>query len=550
MERVTAPQEDLEVPPGNFYKKGERALYKTPHFLATKPLQSYSRFLPWISLARQHRIASFLQALRNRGLEILPGLTTLLALSVYPLLQYGSPKIFYAELFQIIFISLWIGFLIVNTLKGIKTRSEIISNMDTDWMSRLRQMDHDPDTYLILMPLKKETNRHVLYQTFLSIQRQQYPKEKIIVFPIIEEEDRETESRIMEIIPSFKGKLDIRAFIYPAKGIPNPCKAVSISTIGHWLSQQSDAGEYEREKMKVLIIDADTLLHPQDLAFREYSHLKESQRDAQLRRRGTILQSLTTYTSNYWKIPTLPRLHNTGFVLYQMGRMRTHGNYLILGPGTSIPFSIFEAVRYFEPNRHNEDMQFRYKVVMEGFRVVPFKIPTWGQAPLTTRESWGQIARWARGAADVKFIVNYQRALPRLGHSFSACKPILALRALIANSTPPAMILLPTELILMSWVFPPFDRFGLATFLHAYQTVIFTLSMIIGMIFVPYLLKPIIYLPPPKRWKKMRRLFGWFRLVFTPMNFHNYYLMAFAQLYTQTRMALGLSISHTEVTRK
>jgi hypothetical protein len=26
--------------------------------------------------------------------------------------------------------------------------------------------------------------------------------------------------------------------------------------------------------------------------------------------------------------------------------------------------------------------------------------------------------------------------------------------------------------------------------------------------------------------------------------------MAFAQLYTQTRMALGLSISHTEVTRK
>jgi hypothetical protein len=112
------------------------------------------------------------------------------------------------------------------------------------------------------------------------------------------------------------------------------------------------------------------------------------------------------------------------------------------------------------------------------------------------------------------------------------------------------MILLPTELILMSWVFPNFDRFGLATFVYVYQTVIFTLSMLIGMIFVPHLLKPILYLPQPKRWKRMRRIFEWFRLVFTPMNIHNYYLMAFAQLYTQTRMALGLSISHTEVTRK
>ena len=56
--------------------------------------------------------------------------------------------------------------------------------------------------------------------------------------------------------------------------------------------------------------------------------------------------------------------------------------------------------------------------------------------------------------------------------------------------------------------------------------------------------------PASNNEETMRRLFEWFRLVFTPMNIHNYYLMAFAQLYTQTRMALGLSISHTEVTRK
>jgi len=538
-------KEEKDSPPGDFVKKEEKRFPPPDAVQFPHPLDPTLRTK---SLTGQ--ASALIPSLFNRILDILPGLTTLLALSIYPLLQYGSPKIFYAQLFQILFVSFWIGYLAVSMVKGVKTRREIMANMDGDWDEQLRQAGIELDTYLVLMPLKRETNRHVLFQTFLSLQRQKYPKEKVIVFPIIEQEDQETIDRVMEILPNFKGKLDIRVFLYPAKGLLNPCKATSVSTIGRWLSERCDAGEFQRDGMKVLVVDADTILHPQDLAFREYSHGKESERDHQLRRKGTILQSLTTYTSNYWKVPMLPRLHNTGFVLYQMGRMQARSDYLILGPGTSLSFSIFEAVCYFEPNRHNEDMQFRYKVVLEGFRVVPLKIPTWGQAPLTTRESWGQIARWARGAADVKFIVNYQRVLPKGAFSLSTCKPFLALRALIANSTPPIMILLPTELIVMSWIFPNFDRFGPATILYAFQTIVFTLSMFLGMIFVPHLLKPILYLPQPKSWKRMRRLFEWFRLVFTPMNIHNYYLMALAQLYTQTRMALGLSISHTEVTRK
>lgn len=35
-----------------------------------------------------------------------------------------------------------------------------------------------------------------------------------------------------------------------------------------------------------------------------------------------------------------------------------------------------------------------------------------------------------------------------------------------------------------------------------------------------------------------------------PINLHNYFLMATAQLYVQGKLALGLPISHTPVTRK
>ena len=34
------------------------------------------------------------------------------------------------------------------------------------------------------------------------------------------------------------------------------------------------------------------------------------------------------------------------------------------------------------------------------------------------------------------------------------------------------------------------------------------------------------------------------------INLHNYFPMATAQLYMQARLALGISITHTEVTRK
>jgi cellulose synthase/poly-beta-1,6-N-acetylglucosamine synthase-like glycosyltransferase len=270
----------------------------------------------------------------------------------------------------------------------------------------------------------------------------------------------------------------------------------------------------------------------------------------------------------------LPRLHNTGFVLYQMGKMQTKGDYLILGPGTSMDFEVFRAVDYFEPNRHNEDMQFRYKVVMEGYRVAPMKMPTWGQAPLTSRESWGQIARWARGAVDAKFVVRYRRKFRGSGLPLLKSKTFLALRALLANAMPPLTVILPAQLILISWISPcvrdlwPVPVFlspdvlalklagkslcvsPMAVFNLIFQTIVLTSSMLLGMVVVPHTLKPIIHHRAPRRWRKTRKFLEWFRLVFTPINLHNYFLMATAQLYTQGKLALGLPITQTPITRK
>lgn len=329
----------------------------------------------------------------DRLLEVAPFLTTLLLVSVYPLLRYLRRDPFPAEVFRFAFISFWIGFLIVNMLRAYKTRQTILQNLETDWLNRLRSLGAPLSHYAIFMPLKHEGNRHVLFQTFLSVEHLRYPKSLVTLIPVVEADDRITLEKLEEVVPIFKDRIQVEPFVYPTEGLPVKCKATSVTTAGRWLSQRVAEGSFSPGPggVKVLIIDADTILHPQDLAFRDLTHREEDARTVARGLRGVVLQSLTTYTANYWKVPMLPRLHNTGFVLYQMGKMQTKGDYLILGPGASMDLRAFHEVDYFEPNRHNEDMQFRYKAMMEGYRVAPLKIPTRGQAPLTTKESWGRL---------------------------------------------------------------------------------------------------------------------------------------------------------------
>jgi len=518
----------------------------------------------------------WMQRAVDRVLEVGPFVTTLLLLSVYPLLRYLLRDPFPAELFRFLFICFWVGFLVVNMVRAHKTRQTILQNLEVDWLDRLRSQGAALSHYAIFMPLKHEGNRHVLFQTFRSVERLRYPSSLVTLIPIVEAEDQVTLEKLREILPLFAGRVQAEPFIYPTDKVPVKCKATSVSTAARWLSARVARGEFPAGPggVKVLIIDADTILHRQDLGLREMTHLEEEAHARAEGLRGVVLQSLTTYTANYWKVPMLPRLHNTGFVLYQMGKMQSRGDYLVLGPGTSVDLQAFEAVNYFEPNRHNEDMQFRYKVVMEGYRVAPLKIPTWGQAPLTTRESWGQIARWARGAVDVKFVVRYPRQLGSRPASLFRTKTFQALRALLANAMPPLTVLLPAQLILISWISPcvrelwPVPIFlspdivalkmggkslcvsPMAAFNLIFQTIVLTSSMLLGMVVVPHTMRPVIYHRTPRRWRRTRKFLEWFRLVFSPINLHSYFLMASAQLYTQGKLALGLSIVHTPVTRK
>jgi hypothetical protein len=90
----------------------------------------------------------------------------------------------------------------------------------------------------------------------------------------------------------------------------------------------------------------------------------------------------------------------------------------------------------------------------------------------------------------------------------------------------------------------------MAAFNLVFQTIVLTSSTLLGMVVIPHTMRPIIYQRLPRRWQRTRKFMEWFRLVFSPINLHSYFLMATAQIYTQGKLALGLPIAHTSVTRK
>src|SRR3990170_8527048 len=91
----------------------------------------------------------------QRVLDILPILTTLLLLSIYPALRYLPPDPFWAEIFRFLVISIWISYLILNQVRAHKTRQELLNNMEIDWRGEPWASDHGFDHYAIFMPLKR-----------------------------------------------------------------------------------------------------------------------------------------------------------------------------------------------------------------------------------------------------------------------------------------------------------------------------------------------------------------------------------------------------------
>jgi len=109
---------------------------------------------------------------------------------------------------------------------------------------------------------------------------------------------------------------------------------------------------------------------------------------------------------------------------------------------------------------------------------------------------------------DVKFVVRYRRMCPRSSVTFFRSKIFQALRALLANAMPPLTVLLPAQLILISWISPcvrelwPVHVFlspdvlalkqagkslcvsPMAAFNLVFQTIVLTSSTLLGMVVI------------------------------------------------------------------
>lgn len=476
---------------------------------------------------------------REGPIQVVPIFVLAVLVAVVPGLHFlGEP--FLGSLGSVALVASWAvgGFVIL--WRAACSTNELQHIASQNWRDILKSKNHFCSTYYVVVPLKNETNPDVLRRLLRSVCSQSYPKDKIEVVLVVEEEDIATTYMVREAISNLRERIKISVIRYSPQKYVVASKATSLTEAGRQIAANHHSDKNKRAA-KFLVADADTVLHKDDLAYREYTH--------EYTHKNTVLQSMTTYTVNFHQTAPMPRLHSVLWCIWQMGLARVRGDYLVLGPGMSINLAQLVKLGYFFPLRHNEDMLFRYKAIFEGVPVRPLLIPTWGLAPWTNKGAWIQIGQWARGVRDLSFISQYIPTRSETGCGLELKRWGLLLHAVRSHTIPSTFLLIPvivTGMFLLVigeriWTKSELDYVELA---YGVQVVVCILCLIAVATITRHVVRPVLGLQVSIVQKHE------LSLAYLIRNFHYLAAMVAATVGTQARVAIGRPVSKTLVTKK
>ena len=198
-------------------------------------------------------------------------------------------------------------------------------------------------------------------------------------------------------------------------------------------------------------------------------------------------------------------------------------------------------------------MLFRYKAIFEGIAVRPLVLLTYGLSPWRNKESWIQISQWARGVHDLIFIRTYKSTL-HCKHTHASFKRfLLGLHAIRSHTRPSFMLLFPISititlsmLIARTFGAEPLtgnDKWDVYFYSFALMCILTLALLSSGLI--RRIVGPIV-----KSEGNNQSSSDSLSPIFLLTNLHYLIAMVSAALFTQIRIAIGIPVLKTMVTRK
>lgn len=362
----------------------------------------------------------------RRFFEILPGALTWLTLILIIVASRQIPAT--VAIFIILFDTYWLFktiYLSVHLNSGYRLMKK---NLQTDWMAilaetrfaesrRASQGGEDlkspkwEDVYhLIILPMYNEPYE-VVAETFESLKKNRYPKDKFIVVLAAEEK---TEPKSTEVAEKIRQNFEKDFFRLLVTSHPTnlPGEISGKGSNSAWAAKEArkliDELKIPHENIIVSVFDVDTQVFPDYFGCLTWNFLtcENPQRSS--------FQPVPFFTNNIYQTPALARVMAFSSTFWQM-ILQARPDRLVTFSSHSMPFRALVEIGYWTTNVVSEDSRIFWQCFLRyngDWRAIPLLYPVSMDANVapsfwkTLINIYKQQRRWAYGAENISYILN------------------------------------------------------------------------------------------------------------------------------------------------
>lgn len=344
-------------------------------------------------------------------LEILPGALSWLTISSAIILSAKIPIV--VAIFIVLFDVYWLLKTIYLYIHLHLTFKLMRQNLKIDWLREVQKINPrwQEIYHLIIFPMYKEPY-DVVFESFLSLSKTNYPKDKFIVVLATEERaGKQAQEVALKIKKEFENqffKFLITTHPYGLEG-EIPGKGSNEA----WAANQAkkliiDPLKIPYENILTSVFDVDTQVFNQYFGRLAYVFSKTPNN------LQAIYQPIPLFTNNIYDSPAVARVISFSSTFWQM-MQQSRPERLTSFSSQSIPFKALVDIGFWTKNAVSEDSRIFWQCYLHyngNFRVVPLIYPVSmdaNSAPSfweTMKNLYRQQRRWAWGVDDIPYLLS------------------------------------------------------------------------------------------------------------------------------------------------
>lgn len=346
----------------------------------------------------------------NRAFEFIPGLLSWSTLALVVLLSWQKPV--WIAIFIILFDLYWLLKSVYLSLHLRSSFNRMKANLAVSWREKLAIFSRWQDIrHLVILPMASEPYE-VVRETFESLRKCNYPKDKIILVLAIEERMGEPAKAVAEKIKKeFSGYFPHFAVTCHPADLPDEIPGKGSNET--WAAKEIkrlviDPLKIPYENIIVSVFDVDTQVFPEYFGCLTYNFLT-----AEKPQRSSF-QPIPLFTNNIYRAPALARVISFSASFWQM-MQQSRPERLTTFSSHAMPFKVLTEIGYWQKNIVSEDSRIFWQCYFHyngDWRVVPLFFPVSmdaNSAPSfwkTMVNLYKQQRRWAWGAENIPYMLS------------------------------------------------------------------------------------------------------------------------------------------------